>query len=100
MKLNLRIQLLIILVSLILRKKLFLVCFSFNTDAASLSSNNSNEMISDESQQQPSPGSSTGSATAAVPDMLDNIENYIITTEINESGKVESCYLFNVCLCC
>ena len=30
---------------------------------------------------------STGSTTALSPDMLDNIENYLITTEINESGK-------------
>ena len=44
-----------------------------------------------EQQQQspmmpPSPGSSTGSVTAVGPDILDNIDNYSITTEINDSG--------------
>jgi hypothetical protein len=41
-----------------------------------------------ESPQQSSPGTSTGSTTAFLPDILDNIENYLITTEINESGIV------------
>lgn len=65
------------------------IFFLFNTDAASLCSNNSNELSTDslEPQQQSSPGVSTGSTTAMSPDMLDNIENYLITTEINESGK-------------
>jgi hypothetical protein len=63
--------------------------FFKNLDAVSLSSNNSNELLPDtpESQQHPSPGASTGSTTALSPDMLDNIENYLITTEINDSGK-------------
>ncbi len=39
-----------------------------------------------ESSQQSSPGTSTGSTTAFLPDILDNIENYSITTEINQSG--------------
>jgi hypothetical protein len=39
--------------------------------------------------QQSSPGACTGSTTALSPDMLDNIENYLITTEINESGTFE-----------
>lgn len=40
-------------------------------------------------QQQSSPGACTGSTTALSPDMLDNIDNYLITTEINESGMFE-----------
>ncbi|CAF3638893.1 unnamed protein product [Adineta steineri] len=59
-----------------------------NSDGVSLSSNNSNEILNDiiTETQQSSPGTSTGSTTAMVPDVLDSIENYIITTEINESG--------------
>ena len=66
------------------------------SDAVSVSSNNSNEMSVDFTEQQhqlssnsfpmPNAGVSTGSTTAAVPDLLDNIQNYSITTEINESG--------------
>jgi hypothetical protein len=43
---------------------------------------------SQQQQPQSSPGASTGSTTALSPDMLDNIENYSIITEINESGKI------------
>jgi hypothetical protein len=39
--------------------------------------------------QQPSPGASTGSTIATVPDTLDNIDNYLITTEINDSGRLK-----------
>jgi hypothetical protein len=45
-----------------------------------------------EQQHQQSSGASTGSTTASVPDMLDNIDNYSITTEINESGKKIFCF--------
>lgn len=66
--------------------------FLFHTDAASLYSNNSNELSTDTMDSpnihQVSPGISTGSTTALSPDMLDTIENYLITTEINESGKI------------
>ncbi|CAF3700113.1 unnamed protein product [Rotaria sp. Silwood1] len=63
-----------------------------NSDAASVSSNNSNDIFTDFAEQQhnsnipSSPGTSTGSTTAVIPDMLDNINNYSITTEINDSG--------------
>ncbi|CAF2367357.1 unnamed protein product [Rotaria sp. Silwood2] len=59
-----------------------------NSDAASLSSNNSNETYGDsiESQQQASPGANIDRTNTITPDILDNIENYLITTEINESG--------------
>ncbi|CAF1171845.1 unnamed protein product [Rotaria sordida] len=63
-----------------------------NSDAASVSSNNSNEISVDFAEQQhnssisPSSASSSGSTTSIVPDMLDNINNYSITTEINDSG--------------
>lgn len=61
-------------------------------DAVSLSSNNSNELLTDSLEspniQQSSPGISTGSTTAFAHDTLDNIENYLITTEINDSGTI------------
>ncbi|CAF0850409.1 unnamed protein product [Adineta steineri] len=63
-----------------------------NFDAASISSNNSNEISGDYSEPQHSPVISTSSvssinsAASAVPDILDNIHNYSITTEINDSG--------------
>jgi hypothetical protein len=67
-----------------------------NSDAASISSNNSNELLTDTLEsQQTSPGLSTGSTTALSPDMLDNIENYLITTEINESGRFESLHFLD-----
>jgi len=86
----------IILVCFFERKILFFylqICFFVNSDDVSVSSNNSNENSSDfiEHQHSPivpaTPGSSTGSTIAAVPDALDNINNYSITTEINDSGK-------------
>ena len=62
-----------------------------NLDALSLSSNNSNEILNDINEpHQLSPGSSSGSATAYVPDMLDNVDNYMITTEINDSGEFDA----------
>ncbi|CAF3462425.1 unnamed protein product [Rotaria socialis] len=64
-----------------------------NSDNVSLSSNNSNEILADYTEQQhnfnyPPPSGSTTSITNAsfVPDMLENINNYSITTEINDSG--------------
>ncbi|CAF3037137.1 unnamed protein product [Rotaria sp. Silwood2] len=63
-----------------------------NSDAASLSSNNSNDILADFAEQQhnsnipSSPGAIISSTTTVVPDMLDNINNYSITTEINDSG--------------
>ncbi|CAF1006302.1 unnamed protein product [Adineta ricciae] len=58
-----------------------------NSDALSLSSNNSNEILNDINEpHQSSPGSSSSSASAYVPDLLDNVDNYVITTEINDSG--------------
>ena len=47
-------------------------------DAASISSNNSNELES--------PVSSLASSPASVPDLFDTIDNCSITTEINKSG--------------
>ena len=41
------------------------------------------DAIETQQQQQSSPGACTGSTTALSPDMLDNIDNYLITTEIN-----------------
>ena len=74
------------------------------SDAASLSSNNSNELLPDtpdsQQPQQQSPGVSTGSTTALFPDMLDNIENYLITTEINDSGKYFSLNWFIYSVIC
>ena len=62
-----------------------------NLDALSLSSNNSNEILNDINEpHQSSPGSSSGSASAYVPDLLDNVDNYVITTEINDSGEFDS----------
>ncbi len=54
--------------------------------------------MNDNLESQPpssSPGACTGSTTALSPDMLDNIENYLIATEINESGTFELLYLFD-----
>ena len=45
------------------------------------------QQLSSNSFAAPNAGVSTGSTTAAVPDLLDNIQNYSITTEINDSGK-------------
>ncbi|CAF0911503.1 unnamed protein product [Rotaria sordida] len=59
-----------------------------NSDATSLSSNNSNEIYNDsiEPQQLTSPGSSIERTSTITPDIVETIENYSITTEINESG--------------
>ncbi|CAF4719162.1 unnamed protein product [Rotaria sp. Silwood1] len=59
-----------------------------NSDATSLSSTNSNETYNDstDSQQQASPGTNIERTNTMTPDILDTIENYLITTEINESG--------------
>ena len=55
-------------------------CSSRFLDAASLSSNNSNEIGGTDLLESPS------SSTASVPDMLDQLDSYSISTEINESG--------------
>lgn len=55
-------------------------------DAMSISSNNSNEISGDYSEQQFSPAAASSPAATA-PDMLDNVHNYLITTEINDSGS-------------
>ncbi|CAF3745883.1 unnamed protein product [Rotaria socialis] len=59
-----------------------------NSDAVSLSSNNSNETYNDstESQQQSSSGTTSDRGNPVIFDVLDNIESYSITTEINDSG--------------
>jgi hypothetical protein len=83
----------IIRVCFVFRKtNLFIGEFLF-LDAASVSSNNSNETSSDFTEPQHSPLastaslSSTTSSTSTVSDIIDNILNYTITTEINDSGK-------------
>ena len=70
--------------------------FYVNSDAVSLSSTNSNEMANDSSESQHSPlsatmsGSSTTSSThSPMPDLIDNLNNYSITTEINDSGRMK-----------
>ena len=55
-----------------------------------MSSNSSNDILSDtnELQQQPSsPEAVTNRTMTTTLDVVDNIDNYLITTEINESGK-------------
>jgi hypothetical protein len=62
----------------------------FDLDAASISSNNSNEIANDflDQQQLPSPVTSTGTGTGtSAPDLLENFHNYSISTEINDSGR-------------
>jgi sorting nexin-13 len=63
-----------------------------NSDAVSLSSTNSNDMSADFTESQHSPlsatisVSSTSSMHSPIPDFIDNLHNYSITTEINDSG--------------
>jgi len=76
-------------------KKYFLFIRRFNLDAVSLSSTNSNEISGDYTESHHNPlmatlsGSSTSSSHSPIPDLLDNINNYSITTEINDSGRTK-----------
>lgn len=64
---------------------------------------NSNEIFADFPEQQPnstnlsSPVSTTSSTSIYVPDLLDNIHNYSITTEINDSGEIELLVINKYC---
>ncbi|CAF0828646.1 unnamed protein product, partial [Didymodactylos carnosus] len=60
-----------------------------NSDSASLSSNNSNDLIGDYDSNNAGSGSNSSGGTsvaAVIPDILDNIQNYTIQTAINDSG--------------
>ena len=70
---------------------LFIVLF--NLDSASISSNNSNDTGNDFTEQQPynSPNTSGSSSSGnssmnTTTDILDNIHNYLIQAQINDSG--------------
>lgn len=70
--------------------KTFSHSLSYHSDAVSLSSNNSNEIAGDftESSHPPLSATSSGSSsTLSIPDTIDNLNNYSITIEINDSGK-------------
>lgn len=59
-----------------------------DSDSASLSSNNSNDLSNDYNEHQTTSPPNALNSPSAVPDVLDNIQNYRITTEINDSGRV------------
>jgi hypothetical protein len=60
----------------------------FSSDAVSVSSNNSNDIASELIEPSASPATLPSPGTnTAIPDFLDNLNNYLISTEINESGK-------------
>ena len=80
----------------------------FPIDAASISSTNSNEISVDSSDHSHLPLYSTSSVSSTtssiVPDILDNIHNYSISTEINDSGvcceKGEKYAIYVISICC
>lgn len=68
----------------------------FSSDAVSVSSNNSNEIASDllepsaSAASLPSPGTNT-----AIPEFIGNLTNYLLNTEINDSGKASRLRIAN-----